>query len=159
MTAPSHGHGTPATLGSIGAVDHLGIAVRSLAEGKALYAETLGLRVLFEGGGVTEKVRVAAYDGGGVRLELLESTDPQGPIAKFIEKRGPGIHHVCYRVPDIRATLEALAAKGILPLGAAPRPGAGGCLVAFLHPKDAGGVLVELSQPPPGESRRASHGA
>jgi methylmalonyl-CoA/ethylmalonyl-CoA epimerase len=140
----------PGRLGALGPVDHLGIAVRSLEEGKRLYGDTLGLALVFEEEVATERVRVAGYDGGGVRIELLASTDPEGPIAKFVEKRGPGIHHVCYRVDDIRATLAALAAKGIQPLGQAPRPGAGGCQVAFVHPKDAGGVLVELSQHPPG---------
>src|SRR5688572_9920194 len=132
----------------LGPVDHLGIAVADLAQGKALYGGTLGLKLLFEEEVPTEQVRVAAYDGGGVRLELLASTSPDGPIAKFVAKRGPGIHHVCYRVADIRGALARLKAKGIEPLGAAPRPGAGGCQVAFVHPKDAGGVLVELSQHP-----------
>ncbi len=144
--------GTPPLSGAgvVGPVDHLGIAVRSLAEGRAFYGDALGLRLLFEEEVATERVRVAAYDGGGVRLELLESTDPEGPIGKFLEKRGPGIHHVCYRVADLRAALAALATRGIRPLGEASRPGAGGCLVAFVHPRDAGGVLVELSQPPEG---------
>jgi methylmalonyl-CoA epimerase len=137
----------PPSLAGVGPVDHLGIAVRSLAEGKALYGGVLGLRLLFEEEVPTERVRVAAYDGGGVRLELLESTSPDGPIARHVEKRGPGIHHVCYRVQDLRATLAALRAAGVQPIGDAPRPGAGGCEVAFLHPRDAGGVLVELSQP------------
>jgi methylmalonyl-CoA/ethylmalonyl-CoA epimerase len=141
---------SPAGTAPLGVVDHLGIAVRSLAEGKAFYGGALGLRLVFEETVPTEKVRVAAYDGGGVRLELLESTDPEGPIARFVEKRGPGIHHVCYRVKDVRASLAALKARGITPIGEAPRPGAGGCQVAFLHPRDAGGVLVELSQHPPG---------
>jgi methylmalonyl-CoA/ethylmalonyl-CoA epimerase len=140
----------PPVAAGLGPVDHLGIAVTSLAEGKALYGGTMGLRLLFEEEVPTERVRVAGYDGGGVRIELLESTDPSGPIAKFLEKRGPGIHHVCYRVDDIVAVLASLKARGIQPLGDAPRPGAGGCRVAFLHPKDAGGVLVELSQHPPG---------
>lgn len=156
MTAPAVPPAPPsrpaatALLGGLGPVDHLGIAVSDLEQGKRLYGATLGLRLLFEEEVPTEKVRVAAYDGGGVRLELLCSTDPAGPIAKFVEKRGPGIHHVCYRVDDIRAALARLAAQGIAPLGQAPRPGAGGCQVAFVHPKDAGGVLVELSQHPPG---------
>ena len=140
----------PGALGGLGPVDHLGIAVADLERGKALYGGTLGLRLVFEEEVPTEKVRVAAYDGGGVRLELLASTDPNGPIAKFVEKRGPGIHHVCYRVDDIRAALARLKSRGVEPLGLAPRPGAGGCQVAFVHPKDAGGVLVELSQHPPG---------
>lgn len=137
----------------LGPVDHLGIAVRSLAEGQALYGETFGLRLLFEEEVPTERVRVAGYDGGAFVIELLASTDPEGPIGKFVAKRGPGLHHVCYRVADIRAALDQLSAKGIQPIGTAPRPGAGGCQVAFLHPKDAGGILVELSQHPPGGKR------
>ncbi len=139
-----------ARLGALGPVDHIGIAVRNLPEGKRLYGETLGLTLVFEEEVATEQVQVAAYDGGGVRLELLASTDPDSPVARFVAKRGPGIHHVCYRVEDLRATLAALKARGIQPVGAAPRPGAGGCQVAFVHPRDAGGVLVELSQHPPG---------
>ena len=138
---------------AFGPVDHLGIAVRSLEEGKALYGEAFGLDLLFEEEIATEKVRVAGYDGGGLMIELLESTDPAGPIGKFVAKRGPGLHHVCYRVPDIRAALAALSGRGIEPIGDAPRPGAGGCQVAFLHPKDAGGILVELSQHPEGGKR------
>lgn len=153
---PAHAPGaTPppsAPLDGVGPVDHLGIAVPDLEQAKRLYGGTLGLRLLFEEEVPTEKVRVAAYDGGGVRLELLASTDPSGPIAGFLAKRGPGIHHVCYRVDDIRAALARLRSRGVEPLGQAPRPGAGGCQVAFVHPKDAGGVLVELSQHPPGGS-------
>jgi methylmalonyl-CoA epimerase len=137
----------------VGPVDHLGIAVRSLEEGKAFYEGVLGLRLVLEEEIPTERVRVAKYDGGGLRLELLESTDADGPVARFVERRGPGLHHVCYRVEDIEAALAALAARGIEPLGDAPRPGAGGCRVAFVHPRDAGGVLVELSQPPAGGDR------
>ncbi len=154
----------------VGPVDHLGIAVRSLAEGKAVYGGVLGLRLLFEEEVPSERVKIAAYDGGGVRIELLEPTDPEGPIAAFLAKRGPGVHHVCYRVGDIEAALRVLREKGVQPIGKAPRPGAGGCRVAFLHPKDAGGVLVELSEPPtgaaagaterhaPGTKGRAAHG-
>lgn len=149
MTGPQAPSTKPGLAG-LGPVDHLGIAVADLDQGKRLYGGTLGLTLLFEEEVATEKVRVAAYDGGGVRLELLAPTDPGSPISAFLAKRGPGIHHVCYRVADIRAALARLASAGIQPLGAAPRPGAGGCQVAFLHPRDAGGVLVELSQHPPG---------
>jgi methylmalonyl-CoA/ethylmalonyl-CoA epimerase len=131
-------------------VDHIGIAVENLAEAKRLYGEVFGLRLLFEEEVPTEKVRVAAYDGGGVRVELLESTDPEGPIGKHLASRGPGVHHVCYRVSDIREALADLKAEGVRLVHETPRPGAGGCLVAFVHPKGAGGVLVELSQPPAG---------
>ena len=131
-------------------IDHIGIAVESLAAAKTLYGQVFGLKLVFEEEVPTEKVRVAAYDGGGMRIELLESTTPDGPIGRHLASRGPGIHHVCYRVDDIRATLSSLAAAGVRMIDTAPRPGAGGCQVAFIHPKGAGGVLVEISQHPPG---------
>ncbi len=136
-------------------VDHIGIAVESLEASKRLYGEVFGLKLVFEEEVPTERVRVAAYDGGGMRIELLESTSPDGPIGRHIASRGPGIHHVCYRVDDIRATLVTLAAEGVRLIDVAPRPGAGGCQVAFVHPKGAGGVLVELSQHPPGGLKHA----
>ena len=132
----------------VGPVDHLGIAVKSLEAGKAFYGGTLGLPLVFEEEVETEKVKVAAYQVGETRIELLESTDPDGPIGRFVAKRGGGLHHVCYTVKDIEKTLEALKSRGIEPVGPAPRPGAHGCQVAFLHPKDTGGILTELSQPP-----------
>lgn len=134
-------------------VDHIGIAVESLEASKKLYGEVFGLKLVFEEEVPTERVRVAAYDGGGMRIELLESTSPDGPIGRHVASRGPGIHHVCYRVDDIRKTLAELAASGVRLIDTAPRPGAGGCQVAFVHPKGAGGVLVELSQHPPGGVR------
>lgn len=138
----------PIPLAGLGPVDHIGIAVRDLEAGKRLYGEVFGLTLLFEEEVATERVRVAAFDGGGLRLELLHSTDPDGPIGRFVEKRGEGIHHVCYRVADVAATLAQLKAQGLRTLDEEPRPGAGGCQVAFVHPKSAGGVLVEISQPP-----------
>ena len=134
-------------------VDHIGIAVEDLEAAKRLYGGAMGLRLLFEEEVPTEKVRVAAYDGGGVRIELLETTDPQGAIGRFLATRGPGIHHVCYRVDDVAKTLADLRAKGVRTIDDTPRPGAGGCKVAFLHPKGAGGVLFELSEHPPGGVR------
>lgn len=136
-------------------VDHIGIAVENLEASKRLYGEVFGLKLVFEEEVPTERVRVAAYDGGGMRIELLESTSPDGPIGRHIAARGPGIHHVCYRVDDIRKTLTELAADGVRLIDTSPRPGAGGCQVAFVHPKGAGGVLVELSQHPPGGVRHA----
>ena len=131
-------------------IDHIGIAVEDLTAAKRLYGEVFGLKLVFEEEVPTERVRVAAYDGGGMRIELLESTSPDGPIGRHVAARGPGVHHVCYRVDDLRATLASLAAEGVRLIDTAPRPGAGGCQVAFVHPKGAGGVLVELSQHPPG---------
>ena len=136
-------------------VDHIGIAVENLEAAKHLYGEVFKLKLVFEEEVPTERVRVAAYDGGGMRIELLASTSPDGPIGKHIAARGPGIHHVCYRVDDIRKTLAELAADGVRLIDTAPRPGAGGCQVAFVHPKGAGGVLVELSQHPPGGVKHA----
>lgn len=132
----------------LGPVDHIGIAVADLEAGKRLYGEVFGLDLVFEEEVPSERVRVAAFDGGGMKLELLASTDPDGPIGRFVAKRGEGIHHVCYRVADVAAVLAHLRAQGLRTLDETPRPGAGGCQVAFIHPKSAGGVLVEISQPP-----------
>ena len=140
-------------------IDHIGIAVADLAAAKRLYGEVFGLRLVFEEEVTGDQVRVAAYDGGGPRIELLETTSPDGPIGRHLAKRGPGIHHVCYRVTDLRATLARLAAAGVRLIDTVPRLGAGGCQIAFIHPKGAGGVLVELSQPPQGGKRGAGGSA
>ncbi len=140
-------------LPALGPVDHIGVAVADLAEGKRLYGEVFGLRLEFEEEVPTERVRVAAFDGGGLRIELLESTDPDGPIGRFLARRGPGIHHVCYRVEDVDLVLARLKAAGVPTLDETARPGAHGCRVAFLHPKGTGGVLIEISQPPAEGSR------
>ena len=140
-------------------IDHIGIAVADLAAAKHLYGEVFGLRLVFEEEVTGDQVRVAAYDGGGPRIELLETTSPDGPIGRHLAKRGPGIHHVCYRVTDLRATLARLAAAGVRLIDTVPRLGAGGCQIAFIHPKGAGGVLVELSQPPQGGKRGAGGSA
>jgi methylmalonyl-CoA/ethylmalonyl-CoA epimerase len=93
-----------------------------------------------------QRVRTAFYPVGEGSLEFLESTDPAGPIGKFLEKRGPGIHHVCFEVDDIDAAVAMLVAKGVRMIDSAPRAGAHGCRVAFIHPAETGGVLMELSQ-------------
>ena len=85
---------------------------------------------------------------GDTRLELLEPTGPESPIARHLERRGPGLHHICFSVRDIRATMAALAGAGFELLSERPQPGAHGCLVCFVHPRSADGVLIELSQPP-----------
>ncbi|MCD4748738.1 MAG: methylmalonyl-CoA epimerase [Thermoanaerobaculales bacterium] len=127
-------------------LDHIGIAVQSLAEGAAFY-EALGLAV----GGTEEvseqRVKVAFLQIGDTRLELLEPTSADSPIAKHLEKRGPGLHHLCVRVDDIEAVMAHLAGAGFRLLSDEPQVGAHGCRVCFVHPKSTGGVLLELSQP------------
>ena len=125
-------------------LDHIGIAVRSLAAAK-IY-ETLGLKVDHVESVATQKVNTAFLSVGDSNLELLEPTSDDSPIAKFIEKRGEGIHHICLRVDDIESHLALLQAEGYRLVNEAPVPGAHGCRVAFLHPSAGNGVLIELSE-------------
>jgi methylmalonyl-CoA epimerase len=125
-------------------IDHLGIAVPDLAGAIAAY-EALGFRVEATHEVPTEKVRAAFLPVGETRLELLEPTDPASVIARFLEKRS-GLHHVCVLVDDIEAALRSLQEAGVALIDAAPRPGAGGSRVAFVHPRAAGGVLLELKE-------------
>jgi methylmalonyl-CoA/ethylmalonyl-CoA epimerase len=124
-------------------LDHIGIAVRSLASAK-IY-EDLGLTIEHVETVETQRVKTAFLSVGDSNLELLEPTSPDSPIAKFIEKRGEGIHHICLRVDDLEAHLERLKAAGYRLINEAPVPGAHGCRVAFLHPSAGNGVLIELS--------------
>ncbi len=126
-------------------LDHVGVAVGSLREARRFY-EDLGLACGGEEAVEEQKVNVAFFPLGETRVELLESTDPAGPIGKFVEKRGPGLHHLCFEVPDLEAALAALAAKGYALIDQKPRVGAGGHRVAFVHPKATGGVLLELAE-------------
>jgi methylmalonyl-CoA/ethylmalonyl-CoA epimerase len=127
-------------------IDHLGIAVNSIEEGKSFWSEILGLK--FEGAETveTQKVNTAFFPVGESEVELLESTAPDGPVAKFIEKKGTGFQHVAFRVADINAALKELKEKGIQLIDQEPRLGAGGAKIAFLHPKATGGLLVELCE-------------
>jgi len=125
-------------------LDHIGIAVRSL-DAARIY-EDLGLTIGHTEVVETQKVRTAFLSVGDSNLELLEPTDADSPIAKFIEKRGEGIHHICLRVDDIDAHLARLKEKGYRLINDAPVPGAHGCRVAFLHPAAGNGVLIELSE-------------
>jgi len=127
-------------------VDHIGVAVSNLEEALKIYTDVLGLKL--HGTEVVEeqKVRVAFMPVGDTEIELLESTDPEGPIAKFIEKRGEGIQHIAFRVDDIEEALEQMRQKGVRLIDEKPRYGAGGARIAFLHPKSTGGVLVELCE-------------
>lgn len=127
-------------------IDHLGIAVNSIDDGKKFWSETLGLE--FEGAETVEaqKVTTAFFPVGESEVELLESTAPDGPVAKYIEKKGQGIQHIAFRVENIEEALAELKEKGIQLIDQEPRIGAGGAKIAFLHPKATGGVLVELCQ-------------
>jgi len=127
-------------------IDHLGIAVNSIDDGKNFWSDVLGLE--FEGAETVEaqKVTTAFFPVGESEVELLESTSPDGPVAKFIDKKGTGFQHVAFRVANIEEALEELKEKGIQLIDQTPRIGAGGAKIAFLHPKATGGVLVELCQ-------------
>lgn len=126
-------------------VDHIGIAVRSIDEARRFY-EALGLEVAAIEEVPQEKVRVAMIPCGETRIELLEATAPDSPIAKFLERRGPGVHHVCFASTDVVGDGEALRAAGIELLRPEATAGAGGSRVHFVHPKSAEGVLVELAE-------------
>jgi len=126
-------------------LDHIGIAVDSIDERIEFY-KALGLEVEGYDEVPEQGVRVAFLPVGDSRLELLEPTGPDTPIARHLERRGPGLHHVCLRVPDIRATMVRLVDQGHTLLSEEPQIGAHGCLVCFVHPKSTGGVLLELSQ-------------
>jgi len=134
----------------IQAIDHLGIAVRSLDEAVPLYENALGLKCLGREEVASQKVRTAFFDAGGVHLELLEPTSPESPIAKFLNDRGEGIHHIAYRTDNIEAQLKQAADAGVRLIHEKPFPGAAGKLVAFLHPKSTRGVLTELCALQPG---------
>lgn len=135
-------------------IDHLGIAVRSLEEGLRFYEKKLGMAVSRTETIAAEQVEVAILPAGAgsnaPRIELLEGTSEGSPIARFIAKRGPGLHHVALRVDDLVKTIERLKSEGAQVLNE-PRRGAGGHLYAFLHPASAGGVLLELIQKETGE--------
>ena len=125
-------------------LEHIGIATRGLDEAVGFWRDALGLAVLDTEIVEDQKVRVAMLPIGGSRVELLEPTSEDSPIAKFLEKRGPGLHHIAMGVEDIRATLAKLKNSGARLIDETPRKGADGCLVAFIHPASTGGVLLEL---------------
>ncbi len=131
---------------AIGKIDHLGIAVRSIEAALPLYTGMLGLELHEIEEVEDQKVRTAVFPVGESRIELLEPTSPESPVAKFLEKRGEGIHHVALGVPDVAAALAKLKAEGAQLIDEAPRKGAGGAMIAFIHPKSTGGVLLELCQ-------------
>lgn len=129
-------------------MDHIGIAVHSLTEGKKFY-EAMGFSQMSIEEVPSEGVRVGMWElANQVRVELLEPLNEESPIFKFLQNRGPGLHHICYRVENLEQALADLKAKNTPLIHETPRKGAHNCQIAFVHPKGAGGVLVELSQPP-----------
>lgn len=129
-------------------LDHVAILVADLDAAIALYRDVYGLTLHEVEEVPTEKVRVAIFGHGAGRIELVSPSGPDSPMAKTIEKRGEGLHHVCLEVPDIEKAMASLKARGAPLLDEKPRPGAGGARVAFVHPKGSRGVLVELRQGP-----------
>ena len=125
-------------------IDHIGIATNRLDEATAVWQDALGLELDSTEEIATQGVRVAMFAVGDSHIELLEPLSQDSPVGKFLGKRGPGIHHIAVRVDDIRASLAQMKAKGLRLIDEVPRLGAGGCLVAFVHPSSANGVLLEL---------------
>ena len=127
-------------------VEHIGIAVKSLADSVSLFQKLLDSKCYKTEQVKTEGVNTAFFRSGETKIELLESTDPGGVIAKFIEKKGEGLHHIAFDVDDIEAEMKRLKNEGFVLLSEAPKPGADNKLVCFLHPKNTNGVLIELCQ-------------
>ena len=127
-------------------LEHIGIAVRDLDAANRLFAKLLGAAHYKIEEVESEGVRTSFFSVGGVKIELLEATRPDSPVARFIDKRGEGIHHLAFEVDDIEGAVKRKVADGFQSLNEVPKPGADNKLVAFLHPKSTGGVLVELCQ-------------
>jgi len=131
-------------------IDHIGIAVKSIEETLAFY-KTLGLRLAHTEVVSEQRVMVAFLPAGESEVELLEPIDEEGPVARFLDKRGEGMHHICFEVQEIEAILARLEERGVELIDREPRIGAGGRKIAFIHPRDAHGVLIELCQKLPDE--------
>ena len=129
---------------AVAGLHHIRIAVRALAEALPRWTDGLGLVLQSVDEVPTEKVKVAVLLAGTQRIELLEPTSPDSPIAVFLDKRGPGIHHLAFQVGDCQVKIDAMTALGAPMLNQKPNPGAHGCKVAFVHPKYLGGVLAEF---------------
>ncbi|MCR4430598.1 MAG: methylmalonyl-CoA epimerase [Tepidanaerobacteraceae bacterium] len=127
-------------------IDHIGIAVKNLNESLRVFEEILGLKSIGLETVTDQKVKVAFIPVGESEIELLESTEPDGAIAKFIEKNGEGIQHIAFRVDNIEKVLEDLKAQKVRLIDEKPRKGAGGARIAFIHPKATNGVLIELCE-------------
>ncbi len=127
-------------------IEHIGVAVKNLDEAVSFYENVLGLKCYRVEQVEEQKVKTAFFKIGNTKIELLESTEPEGPIGKFIEKKGEGIHHISFAVKDIKKSLNEVESKGIRLINKEPVPGAENMLVSFLHPKSTFGVLTELCQ-------------
>jgi methylmalonyl-CoA/ethylmalonyl-CoA epimerase len=127
-------------------LDHIGIAVKDLDATLAFYRDALGLEIEAPELVPSQQVRAHFIPVGEARLELLESTGPGSLVAKYVDQRGPGLHHITLRVDDLNAALAQLKARGVRMVNDTPQPGAEGSLIAFIHPKSTGGVLIELKQ-------------
>jgi len=129
-------------------INHLGIASPTLDDAMGRMAKLFGMEAEHVEEVVEQRVRTAFFPVGPSTLEYLESTDPEGPVGKFLEKKGPGIHHVAFEVDDVDGAVQELIAKGVRMIDKEPRAGAHGCRIAFIHPAETGGVLMELCQSP-----------
>jgi methylmalonyl-CoA/ethylmalonyl-CoA epimerase len=127
-------------------IEHIGIAVKNLEDSIAYYENVLGLKCYAVEEVTDQKVKTAFFMVGQTKIELLESTDPEGPIGKFIEKKGEGIHHIAFAVNDLEKVLDETASKGVQLIDKQPRKGAEGMHIAFLHPKSTFGVLTEFCE-------------
>lgn len=127
-------------------IDHIGIAVKSLTQAGKFYTDILGLKIVGIENVPDQKVNVAFIPITDSEVELVESTHPDGPVAKFIEARGEGVQHIAFRVENIDEALEELKEKGIRLIDKKPRKGAGGARIAFIHPKETNGVLIEICE-------------
>lgn len=125
-------------------IEHIGIAVENLEEAIKYYEDVLGMECYAIEEVADQKVKTAFFKVGETKIELLESTDPEGPIGKFIEKKGPGIHHLAFAMPDVEKALKDAEAKGVRLIDQNPRKGAEGLNIGFLHPKSTFGVLTEF---------------
>jgi len=129
---------------NISHIEHIGIAVKSIEESIKYYEEVLGLKCYSIEEVADQKVKTAFFQVGDTKIELLESTSPEGPIGKFIEKKGEGMHHIAFAVPNTTEALETAAEKGVQLVDKVSRPGAEGLHIGFLHPRSTHGVLTEL---------------
>ncbi|MBM2840238.1 MAG: methylmalonyl-CoA epimerase [Bacteroidetes bacterium] len=132
-------------------IEHIGIAVKNLAASIRYYEEVLGLHCYAIEEVEDQMVKTAFFQVGQTKIELLEATSPQSPVARFIEKRGEGMHHIAFAVPDVEEALSEVEKKGVVLIDKEPRRGAEGLDIAFLHPKSTGGVLTEFCQKPSGK--------